>query len=107
MWKSVAKVEDVKKQGKMRIESGKEAILLSVVNDQIYAIADKCPHLGHSLFKGSLENEVLTCAAHHAQIDVTNGKVVGKAKIAFIKMNVKDTKTYPVKIDQAHVLVDI
>lgn len=75
--------------------------------DKIYAIADKCPHMGVSLMKGSFEDGVVTCKGHGAKIDVTNGEVIAKPHIGFLKFYARKAQTYQVFVDNAKVYVEI
>ena len=86
--------------------AGKE-VLLANVGGSYYAIPNKCTHLGGPLGKGSLEGNIITCPWHGSQFDVTTGKNVTGATIAFIKMNVKDEPCYPVKVEGNDILVGI
>jgi 3-phenylpropionate/trans-cinnamate dioxygenase ferredoxin component len=91
----------------MMVTVGGKEVLLSNVNGSYYAIANKCTHLGGSLAKGSLSGSIVTCPRHGAQFDVKTGQAVGEAKIAFVKMKVKDEPTYEVKVDGADILVAV
>lgn len=82
-------------------------LLIANVGGTYYAINNTCPHLGGSLADGKLEGNFVRCPRHGARFDVTNGKNVGQAKIAFVKMKVKDTQSYPVKVEGGDVLVEI
>lgn len=95
-------------EGKMSvvIVGGKE-VLLANVNGATYAIANKCPHLGGSLAKGSLNGSVVACPRHGAQFDLKTGKNVGNAKVVFMKMQVKDAQSYPVKVEGTDILVGV
>ena len=83
---------------------GKE-VLLANVNNSYFAIANKCTHLGGALSKGSLDGTLVTCPRHGAQFDVTTGQAVGEAKIAFMKMKVKDEPAYEIKVEGEDVLI--
>jgi 3-phenylpropionate/trans-cinnamate dioxygenase ferredoxin component len=93
-------------QMKMVVVSGRE-VLLTNVDGAYYAIANKCTHLGGSLAKGSLVGGIVTCPRHGAQFDVKTGQAVAEAKIAFVKMKVKDEPTYEVKVDGTDILVGV
>ncbi len=86
--------------------NGKD-VLLSNVDGTYYAITNKCTHLGGSLGKGVLENGIVTCPRHGAQFDVRTGKAVGQAKIAFLKMSVRDEVSYTVKVEGTDILIGI
>ena len=44
------------------------------VDDTYYAIDDRCPHKGVSLAKGTFQDAVVTCPAHHFTVDVRTGR---------------------------------
>jgi 3-phenylpropionate/trans-cinnamate dioxygenase ferredoxin subunit len=86
---------------------GSKEVLLANVDGSYYAIANKCTHLGGSLAKGVLDGSIVTCPKHGARFDVTTGEAVGEAKIAFMKMQVKDEESYVVKVEGTDILVGI
>jgi 3-phenylpropionate/trans-cinnamate dioxygenase ferredoxin component len=81
-------------------------VLLANVDGSYYAIANKCTHLGGSLGKGVLEGSVVTCPRHGSRFDVRTGENVRGAKIGFLKMDVKDEKSYAVKVEGTDILVE-
>jgi 3-phenylpropionate/trans-cinnamate dioxygenase ferredoxin component len=91
----------------MKVTAGGKEILLANVGGSYYAIANKCTHLGGSLADGALDGNVVTCPRHHAQFDVKTGQAVSEAKIAFMKMKVKDEVKYQVKVEGANILIGI
>lgn len=44
------------------------------VEDAYYAIDDRCPHKGVSLARGTVQDGVVTCPAHHFTVDVRTGR---------------------------------
>jgi len=82
-------------------------ILVANVDGTYYATANKCTHLGASLERGSLKGSVVTCRSHGAQFDVQDGAAVGKAKIAVLKMGVKDLESHPVKVEGTEILIGL
>jgi nitrite reductase/ring-hydroxylating ferredoxin subunit len=46
-----------------------------VVHDQgrVFALDNRCPHLGFALHKGSIRDGILTCPWHHARFDLASG----------------------------------
>ena len=44
------------------------------VEDSYYAIDDRCPHKGVSLARGTFQDAVVTCPAHHFTVDVRTGR---------------------------------
>lgn len=82
-------------------------VLLANVDGAYFAIDNKCSHLGGSLAKGDLSGSVVSCPRHGAQFDVRTGNAVGKAKIAMIKMGVKDQESYQIKVEGTNILLGI
>lgn len=99
-------LKDLKDVLKKKVVVNDKPILLVQFEGQIYAISDKCPHLGASLDKGTIDGPTVTCKAHHAKIDVTTGEIIDKAHILFLKMPTKKAKTYPVVIKNQKVFIE-
>jgi toluene monooxygenase system ferredoxin subunit len=61
--------------GEMRaINVGPHRVLLLRTEHGVHAYADRCPHLGFPLSRGTLERGTLTCSAHHHQFDACTGR---------------------------------
>ncbi|MCU6794261.1 Rieske (2Fe-2S) protein, partial [Paenibacillus sp. WQ 127069] len=69
-WISAGNLEALKQEGAKVIRSG---IVVFYHEDQVYAVDNRCPHLGFPLHMGSLCNGILTCHWHHARFDVCSG----------------------------------
>ncbi len=91
----------------MIVVVGGREVLLANVDGSYYAIANKCTHAGGSLAEGSLQGNLVTCPKHGARFDLKTGKAVGEAKIAFMKMKVKDEESHLVKVEGTNILVGI
>ncbi len=85
---------------------GKE-VLLANVDGAYFATSNKCSHLGGSLVKGALDKNIVTCPRHGARFDIKTGNAVQEAKVAMIKMQVKDLESYQVKVEGTKILVGI
>lgn len=107
MYEMVAKLEDLQKAFKLRIMLENTPILLLYFEGKVYAINDKCPHLGISLNTGSYDVETgkVTCRAHGAKIDVKTGDIDEKAHIAFFKLPTKKAKSYETKVENGLIYV--
>ncbi len=49
------------------------AIAIASHKGALYAIDNRCPHMGFPLDQGTLKDGILTCHWHHARFDVTSG----------------------------------
>jgi 3-phenylpropionate/trans-cinnamate dioxygenase ferredoxin subunit len=103
----VSRTDEVKEGEKKRITLGDKALLLTKVSGEYYAIDDRCPHMGGSLYEGVLNGNVIKCPKHGTMFDVRSGKVVQNGKIAFVRLRVRDTRAYPVKTEGSDILVGI
>lgn len=103
------KIADTKEltngEKKLIVVNDKE-ILLTNIDGGYYAISNKCPHMGGSLYKGTFENGVITCPRHGSKYDAKTGKALGKAKILFLEFKVDDDQSYPIKVAGNDILLD-
>src|SRR5215212_3642109 len=49
------------------------AVFPSSVSEAVYAVDNRCPHMGFPLHKGSVADGILTCHWHHARFDLESG----------------------------------
>jgi len=106
-FQKVAEIKEFEKTEKKLVEVGDKKILLTKVDGAYYAVSNKCPHMGGSLFKGSLEDGVITCPRHGAKYDAKTGKGLGKPKILFIEFKMENNRSYPVKVEDGNILTRI
>ncbi len=71
-----ASVDDVPVGTIKQVEIKGIVIALAYVNGTVYAVSDRCGHQNAPLSKGTLDGKIVTCPLHHAQFDVTTGKMV-------------------------------
>ena len=55
------------------ISAGGRTIVLFVLDDQVYALDNRCPHMGFPLSRGTVRDGILTCHWHHARFDLAGG----------------------------------
>ena len=91
-----------------------ENIAVYHLQDGYFATQLKCTHMGASLKKGKLlDGHKIQCPLHRARFDVRTGEVVDWANfppgIQLVNMvrKPKALKTYPVKVENGEVLVDL
>lgn len=101
MFELVGKLEELKNQFKLRVVVDQTPILLLYFMDIVYAIQDKCPHLGVSLEQGRYNPNSgnVTCRGHGATIDIRTGDITEKAHIAIFKLPTKKAKTFETKVE--------
>src|SRR5215217_6239521 len=73
-------------------------VLPSSVAEAVYAVDNRCPHMGFPLHKGSVADGILTCHWHHARFDLESGGTFDPWA--------DDVQTYPTLIKDGIVYVD-
>ncbi len=88
-WRPVTTLDDLW-SGEMRgLEvDGAPIIVVNLAGD-IYAYDDRCPHSGQPLSRGSLDGDVLTCAAHEWSFDCRSGAGVNPATATLHRLEVR------------------
>ncbi|WP_130471220.1 nitrite reductase small subunit NirD [Candidatus Magnetaquicoccus inordinatus] len=78
-WHYIGKVEDIPLQGARIVavgELGNIAVFRSH-SEQIYALADRCPHRQGPLSSGIVHGDKVTCPLHGWTIDLASGEALG------------------------------
>ncbi len=70
---TVAKVTDIPESQGLAVPFEDQMVAIFKVEDEYYAIADSCPHMGASLASGPLEGTTVTCPWHAWRFCVTDG----------------------------------
>lgn len=94
----VASVADVTKIGLHTVYVGEQVIVLVHHEGQVYALDNRCPHMGFPLDKGSVADGILTCHWHHARFDLCTG--------GSFDLWADDTPRFPVEVRNGDVYVD-
>ena len=66
-------LEDLKAKGRLVVRGGHRPILVVYDRGRIFALDNRCPHMGFPLERGSVEDGILTCHWHHARFDLESG----------------------------------
>jgi nitrite reductase/ring-hydroxylating ferredoxin subunit len=86
-----ADVKDIEAEGKcLSLSIKKHPIALFSYNSEVYALDNRCPHMGFPLSQGTLKDGLLTCHWHHARFDLHNGGTFDQWA--------GDVESYPVQI---------
>jgi nitrite reductase/ring-hydroxylating ferredoxin subunit len=55
------------------VSGGRHGIAVFATEEGVYAVDNRCPHMGFPLHKGSVCDGILTCHWHHARFDLESG----------------------------------
>jgi 3-phenylpropionate/trans-cinnamate dioxygenase ferredoxin subunit len=75
------------------------AVLLVKTGGRIYAVSNKCAHMGCTLSRGSLGGFIVECPCHEWTFDIRTG--------AFITANEIKIPTYECKAENGKIFVNI
>lgn len=110
----VCDLNDLKNEELKSFTVKNQKILLTRINDEVYASEAKCPHMRLPLEKGKVVDGCrIQCKFHHAEFDIKTGKSEqwacfppGIQALNFIRGE-KDLVTYKVKNDDGKISVDV
>jgi nitrite reductase/ring-hydroxylating ferredoxin subunit len=66
-------LEELKAKGQLVVHGGHRPILVIYDRGRVFALDNRCPHMGFPLERGSVEDGILTCHWHHARFDLASG----------------------------------
>src|SRR5919202_1456497 len=66
-------IEELKKKGILTVTAQGHDIVVFYNEGNVYALDNRCPHMGFPLNRGSTKDGILTCDWHHARFDIKTG----------------------------------
>ena len=94
-----ASLVDVRTRGRLAVHLDGHALVLFAHGDRIYAVDNRCPHMGFPLDRGTVKDGILTCHWHHARFDLASGGTFDQFA--------GDVRAFPVEIRDREVWVDV
>ena len=95
----VAQLADLQQSGCLTVRPNGKTIVLFQHNEQVYALDNRCPHMGFPLDRGSVEDGILSCHWHHARFDVASGGA--------FDLWADDIDSFPVQLRNGEIYVDL
>ena len=94
----VADREELREAGRLTVTESGSSIALFHHEGEVYAVDNRCPHMGFPLDTGTVDEGVLTCHWHHARFELACGDTFDPWA--------DDVQTYPVELHDGAVYVD-
>lgn len=94
-----APLTDLRKTGLLTVQLDGHTIALFEHADQIYAIDNRCPHMGFPLDRGTVRDGILTCYWHYARFDLASGGTFDQWA--------DDVRRFPVEVRDGAIYVDV
>ena len=66
-------LEELTLEGYKVVAAGGHTVLLLLDQGQVFALDNRCPHMGFPLHRGTVKDGILTCHWHHAKFDLAGG----------------------------------
>ena len=98
-YERAARVSDVREAGCLPVQVNGHTIVLFAHDGQMYAVDNRCPHMGFPLHRGTVADGILTCHWHHARFDLMTGGTFDPWA--------DDVRVFPVEIRGDDVWVDL
>ena len=98
-WVRAARAADVRAAGRLAVQVDGHTIALFVSDGRLYAVDNRCPHMGFPLDRGTVADGILTCHWHHARFDLEGGGTFDQFA--------DDVRAYPVEVRGGDVYVDV
>jgi len=95
----VGTVAEVKQHGAMVVAGDDRPLAIFYHQDRLYAVDNRCPHMGFPLHRGTTHDGILTCHWHHARFDLASG--------CTFDLWADDVPSYPVEVRDGDVWVTV
>jgi nitrite reductase/ring-hydroxylating ferredoxin subunit len=66
-------LEELRAKGRLVLHGDHRPILVLYDHGRVFALDNRCPHMGFPLERGSVDDGILTCHWHHARFDLESG----------------------------------
>lgn len=94
-----ADLNDVRQKASIAVQVEGHTLVLFAYGDRVYAVDNRCPHMGFPLDRGTVRDGILTCHWHHARFDLASGGTFDQFA--------DDVRAFPVEIRDGGVWVDL
>jgi len=93
----IGSVDELRARGWLTGKAGSLPICVFESDGELFALDDRCPHMGFPLHRGTVESGLLTCHWHNARFDLRSGGTLDPWA--------DDVRAYPVEVDDGTVTV--
>src|SRR6266511_2334470 len=94
-----ASLAELRAAGRLVVHLDGQTVCLFGERDAVYAVDNRCPHMGFPLHRGTVCDGILTCHWHHARFDLGTGGTFDQWA--------DELRRFPVELDGDDVLVDL
>ncbi len=92
-------LSDLQQRGCLVVNAQGHDVAVFYSGGNVYAVDNRCPHMGFPLQRGSVKDGILTCHWHHARFDLASGGA--------FDLWADDVRRFPVVVKDGEVWVDV
>ncbi|HEX2027129.1 MAG TPA: Rieske 2Fe-2S domain-containing protein [Nitriliruptorales bacterium] len=70
---AVCTLQELRERGQVLATVGERRVLVVEHEGRVWAIDNRCPHMGFPLHRGTLADGIITCHWHHARFELSGG----------------------------------
>ena len=98
-WIDIGEVTDIPRQGARVLKTAQGCVaVFRTVDDQVFALEDRCPHKGGPLSEGIVHGNKVTCPLHNWVFDMNTGDAQGADE--------GHVNTFATRIENGRILLD-
>ncbi len=94
-----ASLRELRAKGRLVVSLNGNTVCLLAEADEVYAVDNRCPHMGFPLHRGTVSDGILTCHWHHARFDLCTGGTFDQFA--------DELRRFPVEVEGDDVYVDL
>src|SRR5712691_2999917 len=94
-----ASLAELRAAGRLVVHLDRHTLCLFADEQEVYAVDNRCPHMGFPLHRGSVCDGILTCHWHPARFDIATGGTFDQFA--------DELRRFPVSLDGDDLLVDL
>ena len=94
----VTELDTLRADGREIVSAGGKSVVLFHHEGEVYAVDNRCPHMGFPLSEGTVDEGILTCHWHHARFELACGDT--------FDIWADDVQTYPTEIRDGEIWLD-
>lgn len=99
-WIDIGALDDIPRQGARIVKAARGCIaVFRTVDDEVFAIDDRCPHKGGPLSEGIVHGKFVTCPLHNWVISLDTGAAQGADS--------GQVATHKIKVERGRLLLSI
>ena len=99
-WHDAAALDQLDSDFPVGVDINGHKLGLFLLNDEVHALEDVCPHAFALLSQGFQEDGVIECPLHAARFDIATGKCL-------VEVGQRDLHRFPVRVTDGRVQVQI